>query len=64
MMQWFVNEVRASFRDITKKLDEAIEKWAKTQIENAERIKKLEGELRAMKARLGKNKKNTPDDGN
>ena len=54
--QWFLNEVREKFASLGKKLDEAIEKWAKGQIEDAERLTKLEGEIRAMKARMGKQK--------
>ena len=54
MMQWFVNEVRENLSDLTKKLDAAITSWAKGQIEDAEKLTKLEGEIRAMKARMGK----------
>jgi hypothetical protein len=56
MMQWFVNEVREKFAEIGNKVDAAITSWAKGQIEDAERLSKLEGELKAMKARMGKNK--------
>lgn len=59
MMQWFVNEVRDFQRAITAKLDSAITAWAKGQIEDAKRLKKLEGELMAMKARLGKKPKSS-----
>jgi hypothetical protein len=54
MMKWFVNECRDFQKTITEKLDGAITAWAKGQIEDAERLKKLEGELRALKARMGK----------
>ena len=54
MMQWFVNEVRENFRLLGKKVDEAIAEHVKNQIEAAEKITKLEGELRALKARMGK----------
>lgn len=50
MMQWFVNEVRDRFQQI----DQRIEGWARKQVEDAEAIAKLKGELMAMKARLGK----------
>lgn len=56
MMQWFVNEVRENFQ----KVDQRIEglKMAKTDDDLLRRVEKLEGELRAMKARMGKNKNN------
>lgn len=54
MMQWFINEVREKFTELGGKLDAAITAWAKGQIEDAERLTKLEGEIRAMKARMGK----------
>jgi hypothetical protein len=56
MMQWFVNEVREKFTQIGNKVDAAIASWAEGQIRDAERLSKLEGELKAMKARMGKNK--------
>jgi hypothetical protein len=56
MMQWFVNEVREKFSELGKKLDEATDRWAKDQISDAERLTKLEGEIKAMKARMGKSK--------
>ena len=52
MMQWFVNEVRDTFR----KMDAAFAEHVKKQIEVATEIEKLKGELRAMKARMGKQK--------
>jgi chaperonin cofactor prefoldin len=52
MMQWFVNEVRERFSAV----DKTVEGWAKKQVEDAERITKLEGEIKAMKARAGKQK--------
>lgn len=48
--QWFINEVRETF----EKVNQRIEGWAKSQVENAEEIKKLKGELMAMKARMGR----------
>ena len=55
-MQWLVNRFEAFKKETAEKVDGAIASWAKSQIESAERLKKLEGELMAMKARLGKNK--------
>ena len=52
MMQWFINEVRDTFR----KMDEAFAEHVKKQAEAAEEIKKLKGEIAAMKARAGKTK--------
>ena len=53
MMQWFVNECHEAFEKVNQK----IEGWARAQVEAAERIVKLEGEIRAMKARMGKQQK-------
>lgn len=53
MMQWFVNEVREKFEHVNQR----IEGLGKNE-DLIERITKLEGELRAMKARMGKNNKN------
>lgn len=55
MMQWFINEVRDKFQ----KMDQLIEGWARKQVEDAERVTKLENEIRAMKARHGKQQKQT-----
>ena len=57
MMQWFINEVRDKFQ----KIDQLIEGWARQQVESAEEIKRLRGEITAMKARMGKNKNNGPE---
>jgi hypothetical protein len=56
ILQWFINETREKTSELEKKLDSAITGWAAGQIEAAEKIQKLEGEIRAMKARAGKNK--------
>jgi hypothetical protein len=56
MLQWFINETREAIGSLTKKIDAAVESWVKTQTEAAERITKLEGELKALKARMGKSK--------
>jgi len=53
-MQWLINEFKAYKQELTTKLDSAIEKWAKDQIEAAEEVKKLKGEISALKARMGK----------
>ena len=53
-MQWLINEFKDFKADVQKKIDAAIASWATKQIQDAERITKLEGEIRAMKARAGK----------
>jgi hypothetical protein len=53
MMQWFVNEVREKFRDLEGKIKEVLDRPVIQ--DNDARIAKLEGELRALKARMGKN---------
>lgn len=52
--RWLLNEIREFNAKITQKVDDLITKWVQGQIEDAERLKKLEGEIRAMKARAGK----------
>ena len=54
--RWFQNEMNEKFAEIVQKIDAAVTKWAQGQIEDAERFTKLEGEIRAMKARMGKAK--------
>ena len=51
MMQWFINEVREKFTQ----MDQRIEGLGKNE-DLKERVTKLEGELKAMKARMGKQK--------
>lgn len=46
-MQWLINEFKAFKEEITKKVAESDQGLA-------ERVKKLEGELMALKARMGK----------
>lgn len=53
-MQWLINEFKALKVDVAKKLDAAVTKWANDQIEAAERLVKLENEIKAMKARMGR----------
>ena len=53
-MQWLVNRFEAFKKETTQKVDGAIASWAKSQIEHAEEIQKLKGEITAMKARMGK----------
>lgn len=55
-MQWLINEFKQFKLDVSKKLDDAVAEHVKKQIEAAERITKLEGEIKAMKARMGKTK--------
>ena len=52
MMQWFINEVREKF----EQMNQRIEGLGKNE-DLIERITKLEGELRAMKARMGRSAK-------
>lgn len=52
MMQWFVNEVRGKFAE----MDQRIEGLGKNE-DLIERVTKLEGEIKAMKARMGKQQK-------
>ena len=56
-MQWLVNELRTFKKEIGTRIDEVIKNWAQSQIQDAERLKKLEDEIKAMKARLGKKQK-------
>lgn len=53
-MQWLVNRFEDFKKEVGQKIDAAIASWAKNQIEAAEEIKKLKGEITAMKARMGK----------
>ena len=53
-MQWLLNEFKQFKADVVEKIDKAVEKWAQGQMEAAERFLKLEGEIKAMKARMGK----------
>jgi hypothetical protein len=55
-MQWLINEFKDFKRDVMLKLDAAVSEYVKKQIADAERILKLEGEIKAMKARMGKPK--------
>ena len=56
MMQWLINEFKDFKAEVSKKIETAIAEQAGKHQEAAERIHKLEGEIRAMKARMGKNK--------
>jgi hypothetical protein len=53
-VQWLINEFKDFKRDVMLKLDAAVSEYVKKQIEDAERLTKLEGEIKAMKARMGK----------
>lgn len=55
-MQWLINEFKQFKVDVMAKLEAAIAKYVEEQVSAAERITKLEGEIRAMKARAGKQK--------
>lgn len=63
-MQWLVNRFEAFKAEVHKKVDDAITKWAEGQLADAEEFKKLRGEITAMKARMGKDRKTgSHDDG-
>lgn len=53
-MQWLINEFKKFKEDTQRSLDEMIDKWAQGQLRDAEELKKLGGEIKAMKARMGK----------
>ena len=53
-MQWLINEFKQFKVDVLTKVDEAVQKHVQEQVSAAERITKLEGEIKAMKARAGK----------
>lgn len=53
-MQWLINEFKDFKADIQKKLDAVLE--SPVIKDNDARITKLEGEIKAMKARMGKSK--------
>jgi hypothetical protein len=55
-VQWLMNEFKQFKVDVAAKIDEAIGKYVQEQVAAAERLTKLEGELKAMKARMGKQK--------
>ena len=55
-MQWLINEFKAFKADVAKKIDDAVAKWAESQIAAAQEVEKLKGEIKAMKARMGKSK--------
>jgi hypothetical protein len=51
IMQWFVNEVREKFKLLDQQIQSILDRPV---ISNDERITKLEGEIKALKARMGK----------
>jgi hypothetical protein len=53
-MQWLINEFKAFKAEVFTKLDAAVASWAAGQIQDAEEIEKLKGEIKALKARMGK----------
>lgn len=55
-MQWLINEFKDFKADVGRRIDEAVAAYVNRQIADAERITKLEGEIKAMKARMGKQK--------
>ena len=52
LMQWFINETRDKIREIEAKIGE--DRLSEFVKQSEERFTKLEGEIRAMKARMGK----------
>ena len=54
IMQWFVNETREKLTELGQKVEAAISGFAASSVKNAEEIEKLKGEIKAMKARMGK----------
>lgn len=55
-MQWLLNEFKAFKEEVAVKMDAAIDRWAENQLRAAEDIEQLKNEIKAMKARAGKNK--------
>jgi hypothetical protein len=55
-VQWLINEFKQFKVDVMAKIDDAIAKHVQEQVSAAERLTKLEGEIKAMKARAGKSK--------
>ena len=53
-MQWLMNEFKAFREDVQKRIDAFLD--SPVVKDNDERIKKIEGEIKAMKARMGKYK--------
>ena len=53
-MQWLINEFKQFKADVAKKIDDAVAKWANDQIVAAEEVKRLRGEIQALKMRMGK----------
>ena len=57
-MQWLINEFKALKEEVSKRIERLEKDIVFTSLSNPieARVKKLEGELMALKARLGKNK--------
>ena len=53
-MQWLINEFKQFKADVVKKIDDAVAKWANDQIVAAEEVKRLRGEIQALKMRMGR----------
>ena len=54
MMQWFVNEVREKFEQMNQRIEGLAQMVKEPDSSLAERVSKLEWEIKAMKARMGK----------
>ena len=55
-MQWLVNEVRAFQKEVLGKIESLWAENYKFKEDAAIEIEKLKGEIKAMKARMGKKK--------
>ena len=55
-MQWLINEFKDFKAEVAKRIDEAIDRWAAGQLRDAEQLQELRNEIKAMKARMGKQK--------
>jgi len=53
-MQWLINEFKALKAEVFTKIDKIVDDHTQKQIQAAEDIQKLKGEISALKARMGK----------
>lgn len=53
-MQWLINEFKQFKKDTEAKIEAKLSEYAQKQIQAAEELVKLRGEITAMKARMGK----------
>ena len=57
MMQWFINEVREKFEQVNQRIEGLTQMMKSPENSLAERLAKLEGEVRMIKARAAKSEK-------